>query len=142
MVNLARARWRAWVGAGNGDFSREKKQKHTAQQGCSNASVQYSPLGTVMASDWAATRIRSLIEKTALGGTLEAQEAYKMCDKVGLPVLPCARLLSIRQLPTCSSSKPWRESLVSAMEHVPYRECVPEAGNGRKVIINVCIMYS
>jgi hypothetical protein len=95
---------------------------------------------TVMASGWAATRIRSLIEKTALGGTLEA---YKMCDKVGLLVLPCARLLSIRQLPTCSSSKPWPESLVSVTKHVlPFRECVPEAGNRRKVIINVCIMYS
>ena len=43
---------------------------------------------------------------------------YKLGDKVGLP---CARLLSIRQEPTCSPSKDRREAsfrLVSAVEHV------------------------
>lgn len=76
---------------------------------------------TAMAQDWPATRMNIAMK-------------HKVCDKVGLP---CARLLSIRQEPTCSPSKPWLQA-----SRVSFRQrgtCwFPEAWKGSVLLLALC----
>jgi len=76
------------VGARDGDFSRENKvgsRKSRHGRGLVTMHVYKMRKGTVMAS-------------RLVGNKDVITVKYKVCDKVGLP---CARLLSIRQYPTC-----------------------------------------
>jgi len=64
---------------------------------------------------------------------------YKVCDKVGLP---CARLLSIRQYPTCSPSKPWCAGFKPRRSRFGSEARAGSRSLERKVIITVGIMYT